>query len=457
MGIARISDVHRLLVITYHFPPDGAIGGQRWAGLSKYLARLGWEVHVITAAAEGPQPLTSGVHRHFCGRRRTLNDVYKAAAARLRQRSNGNRNLQRESRPRPRSFSPMRPVAALRRIVSSSMYLPDDGRGWVGSAARKARALLRDQKFDVVITSGPPHSAHFAGLAATLGRGEQFWIDMRDPWSLTYQISAADDWFVRAERFVLRRMERVVFPRAARVIVNTPQFALALRDAEPDLDVTCLPNGVDPELLTPRDVSLVEQGSIAYVGTLYYGRNLSSVCAAMRMLLNDKPEAAASLKLNVAGPMDSAHQRRFEEDIAAADLTSVVNIHGLLPRAQAIELLSRSSLALVLAQDQPMQVPAKLYESVALGIPTLVIAEETSAAACEARRIGAMTLDGADVEGLRSLFENMLAGQLRTRIEPKTPIDYARLAEEWDALLRESLKLESDGVEQPRAAVAGSV
>jgi hypothetical protein len=102
-------------------------------------------------------------------------------------------------------------------------------------------------------------------------------------------------------------------------------------------------------------------------------------------------------------------------------------------------------------------VPAKLYESVALGIPTLVIAEETSAAACEARRIGAMTLDASDVDGLRSLFQDMLAGQLPTKIEPKTPIDYEHLAREWDDLFRESLQLRSNEVEHPRVAVTGSV
>jgi len=196
MKTAYNSDVRRLLVITYHFPPDGAIGGQRWAGLSKYLARLGWEVHIITAAAGGPQQPSPGVHQHFCCRRRTLNDVYKTFAHRLRQRSNGDGHRQRESQVRPRSLSPMRPIAALRRIVGSSMYLPDNGRGWVSAAASAGRALLREQAFDVVITSGPPHSAHFAGLAATLGRNEQFWIDMRDPWSLTHKVGPGDDWLV---------------------------------------------------------------------------------------------------------------------------------------------------------------------------------------------------------------------------------------------------------------------
>jgi glycosyltransferase involved in cell wall biosynthesis len=457
MGITRNPDVRRLLVITYHFPPDGAIGGQRWAGVSKYLARLGWEVHVITAAEAGPQPATPGVYRHFCCRRRTLNDAYRAVAGRLRQRSNGDQHLAGGSRVRPRSFSPMRPVEALRRIIGSSMYLPDDGRGWVAPAAKRARALLREHKFDIVITSGPPHSAHFAGLAATLGRDEQFWIDMRDPWSQTHQAGAADDWYVSAERFILRRLERLVLPRAARIIVNTPQFASALGADVPAVDVTCIPNGIDLEDLTSRDIGSVVPGSIAYVGTLYFGRNLSSVCAAIRQLLNHNPDAAASLRLNVAGPMESPHRRQFEDDIAAAKLTSVVNIHGLLSRAQALELLSRSSLALVLAQGQPMQVPAKLYESVALGIPTLVIAEERSAAADEARRIGAMTLEDADVDGLRALFEDMLAGDLPTKIQSKAPIAYESLAQEWNGLLRKSLNLDSVQSTSSVSAVAEHV
>src|SRR4051812_43133566 len=74
MGRTRDSETRRLLIISYHFPPDGAVGGQRWAGLSKYLVRLGWEVHVITASAGGPQDATPGVYRHFSPRRRTLTD-----------------------------------------------------------------------------------------------------------------------------------------------------------------------------------------------------------------------------------------------------------------------------------------------------------------------------------------------------------------------------------------------
>jgi glycosyltransferase involved in cell wall biosynthesis len=222
--------------------------------------------------------------------------------------------------------------------------------------------------------------------------------------------------------------------------VNTREFASALRITDPDLDVVCFPNGIDMEQIPKRDDSSVELGSIACVGTLYAGRNLSMVLSAIRALSTDCPEAASMIRLNVAGLMEARHREKLEGEIAATGLTSRVRIHGMLPRAQALSLLSRSHLALVLAQDQPMCVPAKLYECVGLGVPTLVIAEKTGAAASEARRIGAMSLDTNDVDGMRSLLEDILAGRLPTTIEPATPVSYADLAVQMDRLLREALE-----------------
>src|SRR2546423_1500112 len=44
------SDTRRLLIVSYFFPPDGAVGGLRWAGITKYLVALGWKVSVVTAS-----------------------------------------------------------------------------------------------------------------------------------------------------------------------------------------------------------------------------------------------------------------------------------------------------------------------------------------------------------------------------------------------------------------------
>lgn len=411
---------------------------------------------MITASEAGTTQINDVVHRHFCRRRRTLNDAYNAAVGRFKQGSNSNPQVIRAAANQPRVVSRPTPLAALRRMLCSLMDFPDWGRGWVGSATVAARALMRERKFDVVITSGPPHSVHFAGLFATLGHDVDFWVDMRDPWSQAHGMNTPDDWFVPAERFVLQRLERLLFPRAAKVIANTREFASALRIAEPAIDVIWFPNGTDLEQLPPRDRSAVEQGSIAYVGTLYAGRNLSSVCVALGKLLSARPEAAGTLRLNIAGPIESAHRAQLQADIAAAGLASVVSVHGVLPRSKALDVLNRSHLALVLAQDQPLQVPAKLYECIGLGIPTLVIAEPTSAAASEALRIGAWTLDGSDVEGMRSLFEEMLICRIPTTITTGTPVSYEELGTRMNRLLSEGIEQRNPGPVQEAYAPAMS-
>lgn len=429
--------MRRLLVITYHFPPDGAIGGQRWAGLSKYLARLDWEVHVITASPQPPNEEPSRVHRHSCQPRRTFNDYYKSALRRFRRADDPSKSgpvAADSGRRSQRAFS------VLRRALANAMYFPDYARGWILRAATCARALMDERRFDVVVTSGPPHSALLAGLFAVRGRPEPLWIDMRDPWVTgNARYIAHDPHYFRAEWFVLSQLEKLVFRHATRVIVNTPEFAVSLRAAEPSLDVVFFPNGIDTDQLPARDPHNVQRCSIACVGTLYGRRNLSSVLRAMRAVLAERPAEGAELRLSVAGQMDSAHREQMLEDVAALSLDTLVDIRGVIPHSQALELLNRSHLALVLAQDQPMQVPAKLYECVGMGVATLVIAEETSAAAREARRVGAMVVADGDTDGLRSVLSDMLDGRLPTRIEAKAPISYKELGVQMDRLLREAL------------------
>ena len=43
-------DARRLLVISYHFPPDTTIGARRWEKLASAVTARGWGMDVITCA-----------------------------------------------------------------------------------------------------------------------------------------------------------------------------------------------------------------------------------------------------------------------------------------------------------------------------------------------------------------------------------------------------------------------
>ena len=433
----------RLLVISYHLAPDGSIGGLRWAGLAKYLARRGWEVHVVSASPQGERRPEPGVHLHFCAPSRTLNDVYNAVARRVRSIGRGTTAADASAGaspwladPSPRPKRSTRGIGWLRTNLSAVLVFPDYAQGWILPAARLARQLMRQHRFDAVLSSGPPHSAHLAGTLACLRDPGLLWIDMRDPWAALIDKSWAQPIYSSAAtRGMVRRLERIAFRRARGVVTNTQEFAEEVRESYPGITVTCVPNGIDPERLPPAPAAKFAGLSIAYAGTLYLGRDLSPVVRAMREFLARRPDARGALRLRVAGSMDAELGARFRNEIAAAGLEDAVEILGRVSGADAMDMINRSHLALVLAQHQPTQIPAKLYECVAMGVRTLVIGETTSAAAREARRVGAIALEESDVDGMCELLESLWA-DAAPPAAPLETIGYAAISERMDALLR---------------------
>jgi glycosyltransferase involved in cell wall biosynthesis len=334
------------------------------------------------------------------------------------------------------------------RGVAAFLAFPDVARGWILSAAATARAVLRQGEFDVVISSGPPHSGHVAAYLATLGRREGFWMDMRDPWG-DVEGPRNEHGFRTRSHWFARRLQVFLFRRASRIIANTKRYAEELLAFDPSLPVVWLPNGIDYERLPPRCERRFQQASVACIGTLYLRRNLTSVLTAMAELVCDRPELAEALTLRVAGHRDPAQQLQLETDIAALGLENMVELYGVVPLPQALDILGRSHLAIVAAQEQPLQVPAKLYESVGMGVPTVVLAESDSSSANEARRIGAMVVDPADVAGMRELLERIADGECVDNTSPSGALSYEDLASTMDRFLRGSsareMEIESAG------------
>ena len=232
-------------------------------------------------------------------------------------------------------------------------------------------------------------------------------------------------------------MERVGFARAHGVIVNTHQLAEALAPRYPAVPVAWVPNGVDPECLPPPARSRYPGLGLAYAGTLYGSRDLRPVVRALRTFLERHPEAArAGSKLRIAGLAELRHARAFNDAVAAAGMQPYVELLGPLPRAEALDVVCRSRLAVVLAQEQELQIPAKLYESVAMGVPTLVVAPAGSAAGVEGHRVGAIVRDSHDVEGIASVLEQVWRDGSGRRLQCPVPITYEAIAPVVDELLQ---------------------
>src|SRR5436190_17495797 len=184
--------MRKLLLITYHFPPDAAVGAIRPAKLAKYLRRLGWKPYVLTVGES-----------HVGVRDNTrLGDVVDVPVIRTRVWPTAldlalnvrNRIAPRNGgAPEATANTPAPAVASrMKRYLNSIFELPDKQIGWLIPAFLRAYRLVRSEGIDLVMTSSPPRTTALVGLLLSYATSIRLVTALRDPWFVPYR---RDPWF----------------------------------------------------------------------------------------------------------------------------------------------------------------------------------------------------------------------------------------------------------------------
>lgn len=414
--------------------------------MTRVLAELGWSSWVLTAAG-GSVADVPGVTIVRCPPRKTLNDRYgswrggsPSSESSSPSRSESNSVPLAHDAVAASDSGPPRSrglAGALREAVTSAgvlLVVPDEARGWIMRAAGVARRLIREVNPSVVISSGPPHSAHLVGRLACWPRGPAWFMDLRDP-----ILSHAFAPFEAAKVFSRYVIEKVTLRSATGVLCVTQESAAEVANRFPGIRVAHLPNGIDVDRLppaTPGD-TLFPGLAVAHVGTLYAKRDPSVALRAMRLLLDRHPDLRSQLKLRLIGNFGDGQGSKVAEVSRALDVTPNVEVHGQMPRAEALRVVRRSHITLIFAQEQVVQVPAKLYEAAAIARDVIVVAEHDSASGKEALRLGASLVAPDDAEGLARMFERAWRGERlgAQAAERVREIDYRAIAERLPGIL----------------------
>ncbi len=103
----------------------------------------------------------------------------------------------------------------------------------------------------------------------------------------------------RARRALALRAIRRQYGDADRVVVVSGEDAVALREVNPDLQVSVIPNGVDLAGFAPRDAISRQAGRLLFTGALNYPPNVATARfiaeQVMPRVLNRQPTARLSL------------------------------------------------------------------------------------------------------------------------------------------------------------------
>lgn len=141
--------------------------------------------------------------------------------------------------------------------------------------------------------------------------------------------------------------------------------------------------------------------TIIYTGTLYFGRTPEPVFRAVQELIQEGRIQLETVRFRLVGHCRSVEGRSIDEVISQYHLKEVVEVLDPVPYVRAIEMIRQSHLALLLAPNQPYQIPAKAYDYMGIGTKILAIAEEGATAdLIRSTGVGG-AFSPSDIEGIK--------------------------------------------------------
>ncbi len=339
-----------ILLIAYKFPPYAGVGGFRWAKLSKYLARLGHEIHVVSVPwpAYGPNTLMADASEPGV----TVHRIPSGSPHRFRHRP-----------LRGRWRVGARYVAL--RGLDAALFYDDEAQRWGRHLVGFCERLIDERGIDVAVATGHPFQAN--RWAAELKRrrpGLKLIQDFRDPW--------ADNPFrslSRRQAQRIRAWQREAVAEADAVVSVTPPLLDLFVRETPGKRAVVITNGVDPEASSVGDLGASTADSITrltHVGNITNGRGrpLDALLHALREL----GPAGPRFEVQLVGPMLESVGR------ANADLVEggVLVLRPPTSQPEALRRVAESDYAVQLnAREFPYGASTKVYEYALLRVPQI--------------------------------------------------------------------------------------
>jgi len=235
-------------------------------------------------------------------------------------------------------------------------------------------AGLRSGPIDVVIGTSPPIFQALSAWIVAFLRRRPFVLEIRDLWP---------DFAVGMG--VLRNpvliwlslgLERFLYRRACRVIVNSPAYRDLIDEKGVDKGrIELIPNGVDPAMFDPAErgeavrdeLGLGDAVVVLYAGALGMANDLSMVLLAAARLTGE-----VSIRFVLVG--DGKERGYLEREASRMGLGNVV-FTGARPKSEMRGFLGAADICVATLQPIPMfatTYPNKVFDYMAAGRPTVL-------------------------------------------------------------------------------------
>jgi hypothetical protein len=435
--------VKKILIVAYFFPPIAASGAMRPLGFCRHLESYGWQPWVISttpSAAYPPHPVDNELQRRvpptvLVDRVSYVNPLKYVLAWRNRW-LNRPRDVGFERSIKNGNGQAVSGNAGMLCYIKNLLLdwgfeFPDPQAAWFTAVIRHVLAMKTRPRPDAVLATANPWTSLLVGRALARHFDVPLLVDFRDPWSSNPYSPYRSIFLARRAR----RLEEAVCRDAAWVITNTEELRARMTADYPAIESKCvsLTNGYDAETLGLKheggasdcghaSETAAEGYELCHFGTVYGKRSPQSLLRAIQELRSEGLLAPHQIRLRFIGTWDHV-------GLECDELAAVLEKDGFLKRdppvahEECVSQMKQSSVLLVLQPDSPLQIPAKLYEYVAVGRPLLLVGGEGATANLVRRhRLGVSC--PSQVAAIKNMLMQVINGALI--LAPPHPDDVAR-------------------------------
>jgi len=290
-------------ILAYYWPPAGGSGVQRWLRFSNHLCDLGWDVHVFTfrnpkypvldnSTLEKVNPLIkvskiSGFEfPSFFTKLSSEESVYYHTTSN-NYPSFGTTFSKYHNLSQGRYFYHM-----LRELF----LFPDARKFLVNPAYKFLKQYYSENNLSALITTGPPHSMHLAGMKLKQDIGINWITDFRDPWSnffqnkLLNQLESTMKKHVKAENEVLESCDAAF----------TTSESLRSKFLDKNSSTFYIPSGFE-EKIKPTDH---DKFRILYTGSMKDIQNPENLWLALHELIESNENFKKDVEIVLVGNID---------------------------------------------------------------------------------------------------------------------------------------------------------
>lgn len=363
------------MIITFYWPPAGGSGVQRWLYMSKHLAEMGYKVYIYTPENAIFQAydysLLNDVSDKLIIIKKKIKDPWYYFNKLFGKKIEIGQGFAIKSSNKNSIFKKI--ILKISLFVRANFLIPDPRIFWVKPSVRFLKKFIKDEKIDVIITTGPPHSMHLIGLKLKKKINVNWIADFRDPMSNIDFIDILNP--SKISLYIIRMLEKKILKYSDIVVTVTKNWANDFTKII-ERNVIVVENGFETDLYNIIGLELQnlnEKFIISHTGTLPYSRNPESLWIALRKLIDNNPfDFKNNIKILLPGIVDD----KIIETIKKYKLDHFTEIPGCISHNKAIEIQCLSSILILpinLVGNFKGILTGKIYEYIASRKPILAI------------------------------------------------------------------------------------